>query len=429
MAVAVVMNALSPTMTEGKIVQWRKKEGEPVKAGEVVAEVETDKAIMDLEAPEEGVLLRIFVGPGGVAPVGGPIGAIGSPGEDVGALAPKGGATAPAATPAPAAVAPPSPPGPTPLGPGGARLAARPKALQAPAPAPAGRIRASPLARRMARERGIELAGFAGSGPGGRVVRRDIEQAMARGGAPARPAEHRPPSAPPAFSPPPRPVEGIEPLSSMRRTIATRMVQAKRDVPHFYLSVDVDMERAVEMRAQLKELGTGATLTDVIVKAAGWALLRVPEVNAQLEGDKVHRLGAVDVGVAVAIEGGLITPVIRNVDQKSIAEIARDAKDLAERSRARRLRPEEYTAGSITVSNLGMYGIDTFIAIINPPQSAILAVGAVVERPVAVEGKVEVRRRMWVTLSGDHRVIDGAVGARYLSEFKGALERPLVLMM
>jgi pyruvate dehydrogenase E2 component (dihydrolipoamide acetyltransferase) len=183
------------------------------------------------------------------------------------------------------------------------------------------------------------------------------------------------------------------------------------------------------MRAQLKELGTGATLTDVIVKAAAHAVLRVPEMNAQFDGERIHRLAAVDVGVAVAIEGGLLTPVIRDADRKSIAQIAKESKELESRAKSRRLKPEEYTGGSISVSNLGMYGIDEFVAIINPPQAAILAIGAAVDRPVAVDGQVVVRKRMWVTLSGDHRVIDGAIGARYLQELKGALERPLALMM
>jgi pyruvate dehydrogenase E2 component (dihydrolipoamide acetyltransferase) len=429
MATAVFMSALSPTMTEGKIVKWKKKEGDPVKNAEIIAEVETDKAIMDLESPDDGVLLKIFVDAGTSVPVGGTIGAVGKAGEDVSGLAP--------ARTKPVAMSPGSgngsraePPSAAPASP----VSAPAPVIAVPAAtAPGARVRSSPLARRMARERGLDLSVLPGTGPGGRVVRRDIEQMLARGTTVTIPslrsvAAPKPVLAP-SLVPAARQAEAYEPLSSMRKSIATRMVQAKRDVPHFYLTMDVDMERATEMRAQLKELGTGATLTDIIVKAAGYALLRIPEVNTQLDGERLHKLSGVDVGVAVAIDGGLITPVIRDVDRKSIAQIAAEAEELAERARNRRLKPEEYTGGSITVSNLGMYGIDQFVAIISPPQSAILAIGAAADRPVVIEGEVVVRKRMWVTLSGDHRVIDGAIGARYLQELKSALERPLALMM
>jgi pyruvate dehydrogenase E2 component (dihydrolipoamide acetyltransferase) len=273
-------------------------------------------------------------------------------------------------------------------------------------------VRSSPLARKMAREAGVELSGISGSGPGGRVIKRDVEALASSGGqATAAPAGG----------------ETLLPLSNMRRVIAERLVEAKRTVPHFYLTVEIDMERASALRAELKEGGSAVTVNDLIVRACALALARVPQANRSYSAEGIIQHGSCDVGVAVALEDGLITPVIRGAQSKSVSAISAEIKALAERARARKLLPEEYTGGSMSVSNLGMFGVDTFIAVINPPQSCILAVGAVAERPAAVNGKLEVRKRMSATLSCDHRVLDGAVGAKLLAEVKALLEKPLAL--
>ncbi|MBM4381327.1 MAG: 2-oxo acid dehydrogenase subunit E2, partial [Deltaproteobacteria bacterium] len=277
----------------------------------------------------------------------------------------------------------------------------------------------SPLARRMAQAQGLQLESLAGSGPNGRVVKRDVEAALARGGA-ARPAE-----AAAAFA---RAAPEVQPLSNMRRVIAQRMTEVKPGVPHFYLTVDVDMAAALQIREEAKAVESKVSVNDIIVKAAAVALRRVPKMNAQFGGDHVLQLHDADVGIAVAIEDGLVTPIVRNADQKGLGQISAEARDLAERARGRKLKPEEYAGGSITVSNLGMFGIDQFVAVINPPQAAILAVGQVAERPVVKNGQLAVGKVMTVTLSGDHRVIDGALGAVYLKEFKSLLEHPMRLL-
>jgi pyruvate dehydrogenase E2 component (dihydrolipoamide acetyltransferase) len=421
MATAIQMPALSPTMKEGKITRWLKKEGDKISSGEAIAEVETDKSNLEVEAYDDGYLVKVAVKEGESAPIGAPIAYIGQKGEKVEAAAP-------------AKAAPAAPP-PAPKAQAQAAPAPAPKPQAAPPPAQAtvvpirreevsadGRLLASPLAKKMAREQGLDLGAVRGSGPQGRIIKRDVEQAMTNGGAARK------------LQPSPAPMLGVRrepevlPISSMRRVISQRMQEVKPGVPHFYLTVEVEMNEALAIREEAKSLETKLSVNDIIVKAAAIALRRVPKMNVSLQGDKILQFHNADVGVAVAIEDGLITPVLRDADVKGLAALSAEARELAERARRRALKPEEYTGGAITVSNLGMYGIDSFVAVINPPQAAILAVGAVSERPVARGGKLEIRQMMSATLSGDHRVIDGALGAQYLKELKALLEHPMRLL-
>jgi pyruvate dehydrogenase E2 component (dihydrolipoamide acetyltransferase) len=415
MATPVQMPALSPTMKEGKITKWVKKEGDKISSGTAIAEVETDKSNLELEAYDDGVLLKILVKEGDAAPVGSPVAWIGKPGEKIDESAVVAVAPAPAPA-APVAAAPAPRPAP-----------AAPVAVAKPAPAPApvaaaptnGRVRASPLAKKIAAETGVDLAALAGSGPSGRIVKRDVEEAK------ARPAAGR---APIAVTKGVRITPEALPLTSMRKVISQRLTEVKPGVPHFYLTVDLEMDAALKIREEAKALDTKASVNDVIVKAVAMAVRRFPRINQQFDGDKILQLHNVDVGVAVAIEDGLITPVVRDADQKGLVEISAEVRDLAERAKRRALKPDEYTGGSITVSNLGMYGIDEFVAILNPPQAAIIAVGVVTPKPVVRDGQIVVRHMMSATLSGDHRVIDGAVGAEFLKELRSLIEHPLRLL-
>ena len=430
MATRVVMEALSPTMEEGRLVAWRKQEGDAVAAGETIAEVETDKAVMELVARAEGVLLKRMLAEGATTPVGALVAVIGSADEDISAL------VGTAAT------------GEVRAAPAHQRAGATAHEAPVAAPAPSGgRVLASPLARRLAGERGLQLSGIPGTGPGGRVIKRDIEAAAAgaqagerllhasegavlaqRAVRPSEPAGAAIPAAAPAA--PPGGHTDV-PLTQIRKTIARRLVQSLGPVPHFFLTSEIDMERAAEAREHLKSLGDAWTVSynDLVIKAAALALRRHPAVNAAFLEDRVRFHGDVHIGMAVAVEDGLITPVIRHADRKGLAEIAAESEALAEKARARRLAPEEYTGSTFSVSNLGMLDIDQFTAVINPPEAAILAVGRVVARPVAVAGGVEVRRTMRVTLSCDHRVVDGATGARYLQTLKLMLENPLAMLL
>jgi pyruvate dehydrogenase E2 component (dihydrolipoamide acetyltransferase) len=440
MATEVQLPALSPTMKEGKILKWLKKEGDPVSSGEAIAEVETDKSNLEIESFEDGVLLKILVAEGETGAVGAPIAIVGAKGEKV--TAPAAAPKAATPVPAPAAAAPkaspPPPAPPKPAAPAPKAASPAPRAAQVvqlrraeestPPAADDGRLRASPLAKRMAREEGLDLAGVQGSGPSGRIVKRDVEAAMGQGGqavAAAPAARQAPPAYVPQFGRREPEVVGI---SGMRKIIAQRMAEVKPGVPHFYVTVDVDMEEAVKVREQAKAAEVKISINDLIVKAAAVALRRQPKVNVSFQGDRVLQYSTADVGIAVAIEDGLITPVIRDADQKSLGTLAAEARDLAERARRRALKPEEYSGGSITVSNLGMFGVDSFIAVINPPQASIIAVGAVADKVVARNGKPEVRKTMSVTFSGDHRVVDGALGAQYLQELKALLEQPTRLL-
>ncbi|MBN1210656.1 MAG: pyruvate dehydrogenase complex dihydrolipoamide acetyltransferase [Myxococcaceae bacterium] len=412
--IPVLMPSLSPTMKEGKIVRWLKKVGDKVTSGEPIAEIETDKSNLELEAYDDGTLAKIVVGENEMAVVSAPIAFITG----------KGGKAAAAPAPSAAKAEAPKAAAPAP--------ALAPVAKPAPAPAPqaapaGGRVRASPLAKRMARERGLELGAVHGSGPLGRIVKRDIEEALARGVAPvAKKAPAAPARAPAA--PGVRPEPQVVPISTMRRVIAQRMTEVKPGVPHFYLTVDVEMDAAMKIREEAKALESKVSVNDIIVKAAAIALRRYPKVNVSLQGDQILQYATADVGIAVALEEGLITPIIRDADQKGLSAISAEARELAERARKRALKPDEYSGGSLTVSNLGMYGIDQFVAVINPPQASILAVGSVADKPVARDGQLTVRKIMTVTMSCDHRVIDGAVGAEYLREFKALLEHPMRLL-
>jgi pyruvate dehydrogenase E2 component (dihydrolipoamide acetyltransferase) len=409
MASKVLMEALSPTMEEGRLVEWKKNEGDAVRPGDVIAEVETDKAVMELVARAEGVLLRQLVPAGATVAVAKLVGVIGQPGEDISALT--GGA--------PAAVAPKPAPVPPPSAPASASAAQLPSLPASPPPAASGgRTKASPLARKVAKERGLDLGALAGSGPEGRIVLRDLDRAPAASAA--------------------MPVTAAAgsyqdvPLSQIRKTIAKRLAQSIGPIPTFYLTTEVDMERTWEAREELNRRGSGdaekISFNDIILKATAAALRAHPACNAWWQDDRIRYWNEVHVSVAVAVEDGLITPVVRNADRKSLREISAEVKDLAGRARERRLKPEEYTGGTFSVSNLGMFDIEHFTAIINPPEAGILAVGSIVEQAVVRGGAVVPGRRLRLTMSCDHRVIDGATGAAFLRTLKGMLENPLAIV-
>ncbi|MEP7327087.1 MAG: pyruvate dehydrogenase complex dihydrolipoamide acetyltransferase [Gemmatimonadota bacterium] len=434
MATKVVMEALSPTMEEGRLVEWKKNEGDKVSTGDVLAEVETDKAVMELVARADGVLLKQLVAAGSTVPVSSLVAIIGQPGEDVSALTNgAGGGAAPAAKPAPtkpAAVAPAAPPTEKPAATVAATPAPAPTA-PAPAPAPApptpspaapgARVKASPLARKIAAERGVDLGRVSGSGPEGRVIRRDLEGLAA---APAVPATGMPIQSAPGVA------YTDVPLSQIRKTIAKRLAQSIGPIPTFYLTAEIDMERAWDARQALKALGPegDVSFNDIIIKAAATALQQHPECNAWWQEDHIRVWNEVHIGMAVAIEEGLITPVIRHANLKSLRQISAESKDLAGRARERKLKPEEYTGSTFSVSNLGMFGIDEFTAIINPPEAGILAIGAIVQKAVVGDNAVVTRRRLRITMSCDHRVIDGATGAKFLKTLRTLLENPLAMV-
>lgn len=409
MATKVFMEALSPTMEEGRLVKWNKSEGAAVKSGDVLAEVETDKAVMELVARGDGILRKQLVAEGTTTPVGTLVGVIAGADEDISALL-AGGAPA-------AASASPSAP-----------AAAVTSAAPAPAPtvtaAPVGAAKSSPLARRLARESGVDVGAIAGSGPGGRVIKRDIEAAVA-GGTGVR-------SAPSATRRAPSAGGGAfrdEPLTQIRKTIAKRLGESIGPIPTFYLTAEFDLTRAVEARAHAAALGDEfrVSVNDIVLKAVATALASHPDVNAHWLGDKIRYFNSVHVGMAVATDDGLIVPVIFDADQKGLREIAQESRALAAKARERKLKPEEYTGSTFSVSNLGMMQIDQFTAIINPPEVGILAVGAVEDAAVVVDGAVTIRKRMRVTMSCDHRVIDGAVGARFLQDLRRLIENPLMM--
>ena len=423
------MEALSPTMEEGQVVKWLKGEGDAVARGDILAEIETDKATMELVARGEGVLRKVLVGEGVAAPVGDVIAIIAAEGEDIAALVAGLGGGGPAAADGagaaePAAASTPAvPETPTPV--------AAP--ITAPTPSPTAstptRIKASPVARRLARDAGIDLATVQGSGPGGRVIKRDVE-AAARAAATA--AAVAAPPVTPWPAPPDTEFEDI-PLTQMRKTVARRLTESLGPVPHFFLTIDVDMTRALAARKRVNELlaarGAKASINDLVIKAAAVALTHHPECNAWWQGDAIRRFNRVHIGVAVAVPDGLITPVVRDAQAKGLAQISSEVRELAGRAREKKLQPREYTGSTFSMSNLGMFGIEEFTAVINPPEAGILAVGAVEERPVAVDGKVVVQPRMRVTMSCDHRVIDGAQGARFLATLKSFLEEPAAILI
>jgi len=431
MAAKVFMEALSPTMEEGRVVKWHKRPGDPVRTGETLAEIETDKAIMDLVARADGVLDQVSVAEGATVPVGREIAIITTPGEAAGPADREPPAPVVAAAPAASAPAPVSP-GPTPkpqARPAGPELTER-----------SSRVRASPLARRMARDAGVDLQLIPGSGPGGRVVKRDLDGAHEAVAAPppARPSPAAPAVLAPSPSPAPTPtlVPGVAyedvPLTQMRKAIVQRLATSLGPVPHFFLTMEIDMERATEARAALNAArgpDERLSINDIVLKATALALTRHRSCNAWFAGDHIRYWHEVHLGMAVAVEDGLITPVIRHADRKPLSEIGREARALAEKARARRLQPPEYTGATFSVSNLGMFELDQFTAVINPPEAGILAVGAVVAKPAVVEGQAAVRQRLRVTLSCDHRVIDGASGAAFLQTLKEMLENPLAMLL
>lgn len=410
------MPKLSDTMEKGHLVKWLVSEGDAVKPGDPVAEVETDKATMEAEAFYAGVVLKRMAGEGTDVIPGHPLLVIGQEGEDISDLLSRLGAAGQAAPRPPAEATPPPPP---------EKAAPPPPAAEPsppPAPAEPRRVVASPLARSLAREAGLDLSRIKGSGPGGRVVRADIARATA-GGAGAAAPQVSPAAAPEG--------ERIE-LSGMRRVIALRLSESKFSAPHYYLQAVVDMDPAAAFRSQLgDQLGEGIrpSYNDLVLKAAALALREVPEVNAAWRGDHIVRYAGVHVGLAVALADGLITPVIRDADRLRLTEIAARSRDLSQRARDKKLKPEEYQGSTFSVSNLGMMGIERFTAVIQPGEAAILAVGAIAEQPVVRGGALGVGLRMVVSLSCDHRVVDGAVGARWLQAFRGYLERPLRMVV
>jgi pyruvate dehydrogenase E2 component (dihydrolipoamide acetyltransferase) len=445
MATKVMMEALSPTMEEGRLAKWLKQEGDVVASGDVLAEVETDKAIMELVARGDGVLRRRLLAEEATAPVGQVIGIIAAAHEDIGALL--GGASAPtadaAAAPsggatsaAPGGAASPPPGGAATAAPtAGDTTAVGSTAATTAARADGGRVKASPLARRLAAQAGIALDAVAGSGPGGRVIRRDVE-AAAEEGVVAPAATAGPPPAPATRVAPVAPALAIEgdardvPLTQMRKTIARRLAESIGPVPTFYLTREIDMRAVAALREQLAAGGDAfkVSINDVVLKAVAVALARHPECNAHWLGDTIRYHARVHLGMAVATDDGLIVPVIRDADRKGIGAIGREARELAARARDRKLAPAEYTGSTFSVSNLGMFGIDQFTAIINPPEAAILAVGATETKPFWDGTQFVPRPAMRVTLSCDHRVIDGAVGARFLQTVAQLLERPYVML-
>ena len=438
MPIQILMPALSPTMEEGKLAKWTVAEGDTVASGDVIAEIETDKATMEVEAVDEGVMGKILIAEGaeGVK-VNTPIAILLEDGESASDL---GAAPAPAPAAAAAnaetAVAPSAPTSP-----------AQSEAAPAPAApmANGARVLASPLARRLAAEAGLDIGAIAGSGPHGRIVKADVENAKASGG--AAPAPAAPTSAGvPAVAPQPAgpSVEQIKAiyegrnfeevsLDGMRKTIAARLTEAKQTIPHFYLTVDIGLDALLELRKQMnvkgEARGVKLSVNDYIIKACALALQEVPDANAAWAGDRILKFAASDVAVAVAIEGGLFTPVIKDAEAKPLTQISAEMKDLAARARDRKLAPHEYLGGSFAISNLGMFGIKEFSAVINPPHGSILAVGAGEQRATINGGEIAVATKMSATLSVDHRVIDGALGAQFLGAIKGYIEDPMSMLI
>ena len=423
------MPKLSDTMTEGTLVKWRKKIGERVAMGDVLAEIETDKATMEMEAFDDGTLAAIYVPEGGKVAVGQQIAILALPGEKPEEVA------AAAGTPA----------SPSPTTAAAAQPAAAPGAPAAPmASAEAqGRVKASPLARKIAAQRGVDLTRVTGTGPGGRVVQSDVLSAptgpapvAAPGPRPSAPAASAASVSLPFIAPlPAGPQDRVVPLSGMRRVIAERLMTSKTSVPHFYLQIEVDSAPLLTLRAGLnagaEEAGRGKiTVNDLILKAVATAIARVPKVNASWAGDSVIEYAGIHLAVAVAVEDGLVTPVVRDAATLSLRELSDTVKDLAARARTKKLKPEEYQGGTFTVSNLGSYGIESFFAIVNPPQAAILSVGATVKKPVInAKGEIVPGQRMALGLSCDHRVVDGSLGSQFLGELRGLIENPTLMLL
>lgn len=420
MAIKIDMPKLSDTMQEGVIAKWNVKEGDTVKSGDIIAEVETDKATMDVEVFDSGTILKIFAKEGESVPLGGLLTIIGKPGEDISQFT--GASAHMASIPAPAKAAAPEQ----------ASTPVKQEATFDPifgdlaSSSSDARIKASPLARKMAAEQGIDLGKVKGSGPEGRIVRKDVETAPAGGSAPSvTPAVQAP-----VFIPAPTGADEEVRITQMRKTIARRLAESKFTSPHFYETIDIDMKHAVAAREQLNTISdVKLSFNDLVVKACAVALRRHPKMNSSWLGDIIRINGGVHIAVAVAVEDGLLTPVIRNADQKGLRQISLETKDLATRARDKKLQPEEWEGSTFTISNLGMYGIEEFTAIINPPNAAILAVGSIRDVPVVEHNQVVPGKRMKVTLSSDHRVVDGASAAEFLSTLRHLLENPSSMLL
>tara|TARA_R110000868_G_scaffold14689_58_gene68303 strand:+ start:3230 stop:4525 length:1296 start_codon:yes stop_codon:yes gene_type:complete len=430
MSKTIQMPALSPTMEEGTLAKWLVKEGDTVSSGDLLAEIETDKATMEFEAVDEGVIAKILVSEGseGVK-VGTVIAIIAEEGEDVATVAAGGGEAAPKAEAAPAKAEAEAP-------------AATPKAAAAPAAAaPAeGRVKASPLARRLAQDKGIDLAAVTGSGPNGRIVKGDLDGAKAgtakSAAAPAAAPAEKAPAAPAPAAPTGAQDFGIPhevvKLSGMRKTIARRLTESKQQVPHIYLTVDIQLDKLLKLRGELNaglaSRKVKLSVNDLLIKALGVALAEVPECNVQFAGDQMLQFKRADISVAVSIPGGLITPIITDAGSKGVAAISDAMKDLASRAKDGKLKPEEYQGGTASLSNMGMFGIKQFEAVINPPQGMIMAIGAGEKRPFVVDDSLQIATVMSATGSFDHRAIDGADGARLMKAFKELIENPIGML-
>lgn len=434
MATNIEMPKLSDTMTEGTLIKWHKQVGDEIEIGDVIAEVETDKATMEMEAFDEGTITEILIQEGEKAPIGSTLAVLDGDGAD--------------AAPAPAAAAPAEAPAPA--------EEAAPAAASTPAPAPVStadgeRLKSSPLARKIAAELGVDISTVTGSGPGGRIVRADVEAAAS---GPAKPstqasaaaglaaaAKARVSSPAPAAAPAPQAIQPtakdedqIIELSSMRRIIADRLLTSKQTIPHFYLHAEVDVAPLMALRKQINAQaeqthGNKYSVNDFVLKAAINAAQAVPAVNASFAGDSIVQFASVGMAVAIAVEDGLVTPVIKQAETKSLLQISREVKDMAGRAREKKLKPNEFDGGTITVSNLGAWGVESFDAIVNPPQSLIISVGSAIEKPVVKDGQIVPGLRMNVGVSCDHRVVDGAVGAAFLAELKKLLEQPALMLI
>ena len=433
MPIEITMPKLSDTMTDGTLVRWIKKENDTIKPGDIIAEVETDKATQELEAFEAGTVAKIVIPEGGKVPVGGLIVVLAKPGEDVAAVA-KGVAavtgngqvanqpTVPAATPAAAPAPIAATPGPSPLPTPAPAPVASPDSSPIQSSASGAPLRVSPLARKIAQEKGLDLAGIQGSGPDGRVIKRDVLSAQ-----PGIPAAGKSASAVPQA----RLEAKTIPLSNIRQTIARRLLEAKQSIPHFYVSIDVQMDSLLALRKSANEqlAPVKLSVTDFIAKAVATAIAQTPAINASFSPTAIVRHGTVHLGIAVAIEDGLVVPVIRDAQTKGIRQISTEIKELAELARTKKLKANQMGGSTFTISNLGMYGIREFQAIVNPPEAAILAVGGTEARPVVKNGQVVPAQVMTLSLSSDHRVVDGALAAEFLSKLKIVLENPLAMLI
>lgn len=415
---------MGDAMEEGTVVRWLKKQGEKVSEQEEYVEIATEKANITVPSTENGVLSEIYVQEGETVAVGTPIAFLDT---GNGAAPPRAGRELPIPSGAPSPAAPTadlSAPAPAPAAP----------VPPASEPAAGGRVKASPLARKVAAEHGVDLSGLQGSGPGGRIIEADVSEVVSRGGAPAPAAAPAAPATPapaPVAAPPSAPVAGTDrPMSQMRKVIARRLSYSKQTIPHFYLTIDVDMRAAAKLRAEYNGAvpeDRKVSFNDLVVRACALALEGHPAVNSRLEGDNIRQPDAVNIGIAVSLEEGLIVPVVRDANKKGLSTIARDVRDLAGRARKNQLKPDEFAGGTFTVSNLGMYDITQFQAIINAPEAAILAVGAIREVPVVQEGAIVPGKQMYLTISVDHRLVDGQAGAKFMQEVKRLLETPLSL--